>query len=277
MNGTQPRSNENHPSGANAVVALDPIRRQPTGTGRTETRGHLTIEVAGAPVTVTIVRSRRRRRTIAIAVEAATVVVRAPMASTDPELIALLRRRTDWIAGRMSRAPAVHHARPLVSGATVPYRGQALTLNIERRPIRRSAVGRHGDTLHVQVPSSIPDTEHQQAVHESVARWYRARAVEVIPDIVSHWSAVSGLEPARVLVRDQRRRWGSCGPDGTVRFNWRLILLDPRLAEYVVVHELAHLRHRNHQAPFWQEVSRLLPDHLERRRNLTAAGRELVV
>lgn len=277
MSRTERQSSEDNPSGANAAVALDPIRRQRPGAGRAETMSHLTVEVAGAPVTVTIVRSRRRRRTIAIAVEAATVVVRAPMASTDPQLIALLRRRADWIAGRMSRTPAVHHVRPLVSGATVPYRGEALTLNIERRPIRRSAVGRHGDTLHVQVPSSIPDTEHQEAVQQSVSGWYRAEAAEVLVGIVRHWSAISGLEPARVLVRDQRRRWGSCGPDGTIRFNWRLVLLDPGLAEYVVVHELAHLRHRNHQAPFWQEVSRLLPDHLERRRKLTAAGRELVM
>jgi predicted metal-dependent hydrolase len=80
-----------------------------------------------------------------------------------------------------------------------------------------------------------------------------------------------------MLIRNQHRRWGSCGPDGTVRLNWRLILLEPRLAEYVVVHELAHLRHRHHQAPFWQEVSRLMPDYLDRRRELSAAGRQLVV
>lgn len=277
MSSTQRQASEDNPPVANSAVAPVSIRRQRHGAGRAETMSHLTIEVAGALVTVTVVRSMRRRRTIAISVEAATVVVRAPMASTDPQLIALLRRRTDWIAGQMSRTPAVHHVRPLVSGATVPYRGQALTLNIERRPIRRSVVGRHDDTLHIQVPSSIPATEHQQAVQQSVSGWYRAEAAEVILGIVSHWSAVSGLEPARVLVRDQRRRWGSCGPDGTIRFNWRLVLLDPDLAEYVVVHELVHLRHRHHQAPFWQEVSRLLPDHLERRRKLTAAGRELVM
>jgi predicted metal-dependent hydrolase len=223
---------------------------------------------------VTIVRSARRRRTIAIVVEAAEVVVRAPMESADAQLISLLRRRTDWIAGRMGPAMSAHHARTLVSGAAVPYRGRALTLNIERRANGGSVVRLHGGTLRVQVPASIPDAEYQDAVHKSVSRWYRARAAEVLPDIVTHWAGVAGLEPARVLVRDQRRRWGSCGADGTIRLNWRLILLDPCLAEYVVVHELAHLRHRNHQAPFWQEVSRLLPGYLERRRNLTVAGRE---
>jgi predicted metal-dependent hydrolase len=76
-------------------------------------------------------------------------------------------------------------------------------------------------------------------------------------------------------MRDQKRRWGSCSPDGTIRLNWRLVLLESALAEYVVVHELAHLRHRHHQESFWQEVARLVPDHVSRRRQLRDAGKGL--
>ena len=82
-------------------------------------------------------------------------------------------------------------------------------------------------------------------------------------------------ETPQVLIRDQRQRWGSCAPDGTLRFNWRVVMLRPKLAEYIVVHELAHLKANSHSAEFWTLVSNLLPDAQQRRRLLREAGRML--
>ena len=82
-------------------------------------------------------------------------------------------------------------------------------------------------------------------------------------------------ETPEVLIRDQRQRWGSCAPDGTLRFNWRVVMLEPPLAEYVVVHELAHLKVGSHSSEYWALVSSLLPDAQRRRRWLREAGRIL--
>ena len=79
----------------------------------------------------------------------------------------------------------------------------------------------------------------------------------------------------RVLVRDQKTRWGSCSSDGTLRFNWRLAMLDPELVESVVVHELAHLDVMNHSPAFWKVVLRAMPDAKERGKRLREAGRYL--
>ena len=79
----------------------------------------------------------------------------------------------------------------------------------------------------------------------------------------------------RVLIRDQRRRWGSCARDGTLRFSWRAMMLEPALIDYVVVHELAHLTHQNHSADFWDLVRSAMPDADDRRRRLREAGRSL--
>ncbi len=81
--------------------------------------------------------------------------------------------------------------------------------------------------------------------------------------------------PPRVLIRDQRLRWGSCAPDGTLRFNWRVVMLKPSLIEYVVVHELAHLTHPNHSPSFWGLVTEVMPDAQERRARLREEGRTL--
>ena len=69
--------------------------------------------------------------------------------------------------------------------------------------------------------------------------------------------------------------WGSCAPDGTLRFNWRAVMLNPSLIEYVVVHELAHLTHRNHSVNFWDLMSKAMPDAKQRRQQLRDEGHRL--
>ncbi len=93
----------------------------------------------------------------------------------------------------------------------------------------------------------------------------RREAQPAIEAAVERWSPVLGCRPSRVIVRSYKRRWGSCSADGTLRFNWRLTLLDLSALDYVVVHELAHLRERNHARAFWALVAQALPDFKERR------------
>lgn len=251
--------------------------RQRVGVRAGETMDQLIIDVAGVPIPAMIIRSARRSRTLAISVEAGTLKVRAPLTATNAQVIDMVKKRATWIAGRLRSLPTGPAEPLLANGETLPYLGASLTLRVALHAGRRVKAGLDGSTLLVELPAALPPAAHAANTRHAVSAWYRARAAEALPEVLRHWSAVSGLVPSRVLIRDQRRRWGSCAPDGTVRLNWRLILLAPRLAEYVVVHELAHLRHRHHQASFWQEVSRLMPDYLDRRRELSAAGRELVV
>ena len=85
------------------------------------------------------------------------------------------------------------------------------------------------------------------------------------------------MRPARLAIRGQRTRWGSCTSRGTVSLNWRLVLLPSRLADYVIVHELCHLRHMNHSRRFWSLVASVIPDWAERRSELDAAQATLAL
>ena len=82
-------------------------------------------------------------------------------------------------------------------------------------------------------------------------------------------------EIPRVLVREQRTRWGSCSADGTLRFSWRLAMVEQELIDSVAVHELAHLEVMDHSRAFWDVVLRAMPDAKERRKRLAEAGRHL--
>jgi predicted metal-dependent hydrolase len=102
--------------------------------------------------------------------------------------------------------------------------------------------------------------------------WYRREAAILLTERVHYFAVRLRLAPPRLELRQWRRRWGECRADGTLRFNWRLILLPPEIVDYVVVHELAHLVVPGHSPDFWRQVEHHLPDYAVRRRWLKVYG-----
>jgi predicted metal-dependent hydrolase len=251
------------------------------------------------PIPYTLIRSPGRRRTLSLTVlRDGEVVVRAPMRVALREVREFVERRAGWIerqrAARSAESArrAREAARPVASGDTVPYRGRQLRLLIEpsggRQLARLPAVTLEEGALRVSVPgeeragiaasraNAIRPYEGwpgREGVRDALVAWYRERALEHVEERVAAWVPLVGCAPVRVSVGDARSRWGSCSQKGALRFSWRLVMAEPDLLEYVVVHELVHLRIKNHRAKFWSEVERLLPDCKERRARLRAFGR----
>ncbi len=96
----------------------------------------------------------------------------------------------------------------------------------------------------------------------------RDEALAFVTERVRFWNRVYGFEYKAITVRNQKTRWGSCSREGRLSFNWRLILLPPGMADYVVVHELCHLAHFDHSPAFWALVARTVPDHREIRKRM---------
>lgn len=96
----------------------------------------------------------------------------------------------------------------------------------------------------------------------------KARAKKVIVERVKYFAGLHGFSFKRISIKNTSSRWGSCSTNDNLNFNYKLIFLSERLLEYVVVHELCHLRHHNHSASFWAEVGNILPDYRVREREL---------
>ncbi|MGC8894764.1 MAG: M48 family metallopeptidase [candidate division WOR-3 bacterium] len=96
--------------------------------------------------------------------------------------------------------------------------------------------------------------------------WYREEASVFLFNRVQHWAKIMRVRPGRTSVRDQRTRWGSCSSAGNISLSFRLIMVPEPMSDYVVVHELAHIKHKNHSKDFWGLVGRFIPDYKERRR-----------
>ena len=134
-----------------------------------------------------------------------------------------------------------------------------------------------GGWLHVPAGGGVQDVAEVRAeVRAAVVAWFRRRAAERLPERVAAWHAKAGVPMPRVKLASQQKRWGSCDQAGTIRLNWRIIQAPMRLVDYVVVHELVHLRHRGHGRDYWQAVGRVMPDYERRRRDLRERGAFLV-
>lgn len=118
-----------------------------------------------------------------------------------------------------------------------------------------------------------PDMTAQQK--QALEKRFRQAAAEYIPARVTYYHQFTGGSFQRITIRAQKTRWGSCSSRGTLSFNWRLMLAPPRVLDYVVVHELCHLKHMDHSRNFWNAVAEIMPDYKEHKKWLKENGARL--
>ena len=221
-------------------------------------------------------RSGRRKKTVQITVDGSGVQVAAPLTTSDSELQAIVRKRAAWILNHATDAALDSVPKRFISGETLPYLGRNVRLIVEPADVHAPQVRFDHWRFRVSVPEGLEGQDRYQRIRRAVVDWYRNRAAERLRSGVQRWwSRLGNSGEAQILIRDQRQRWGSCAPDGTLRFNWRLMMLEASLVEYVIVHELVHLSVKNHSDDFWRMLASVLPDVEQRRQRLREAGKSL--
>ncbi len=154
------------------------------------------------------------------------------------------------------------------NGITLPYLGQEYTLEVRiYRSYQKPGVMEEGKKL--VVLTAISD---EAVVEKAVREWYAARAKQVIEARVKRYCQELGEQVGAVRIKNVKSRWGSCSSKRNLNFNWRLVMAPMEVLDYVVVHELCHLREMNHSANFWALVGAVLPDYKARSEWLKTCG-----
>ena len=202
-----------------------------------------------------------RRRSIGIMVTTeGKVVVTLPRGATQESLARALEKHRAWIEAKVAeRQAAWGH----IKAGEAYFLGEAFRLTVLRGAT--GAVTLNGPEIRVPLPEGAD-------LWSRLVAWYAERALTRLQARVAHFAASMGLSPGPVELKGWKRRWGECHPDGKLRFNWRLILCPPMVIDYVVVHELAHLKVAGHNPRFWGQVAKVLPDYAARRRWLNREG-----
>lgn len=151
----------------------------------------------------------------------------------------------------------------LCNGGRVAYEGKVLTLRCDPN-IARTQRSVHTDELLVRAEA----TASAEEIAAVVQKWLKERFAERLPERISFWANKTGLHPKKVSISNAKKQWGSCTRQGAIRLSWRLICLPAAALDYVIVHELVHLRHFDHSSAFWNDVQTIYPETPSVRRYL---------
>ena len=223
----------------------------------------------GQRVNYILHRSHGRRR-ISLSVDERGLRVGAPLRASLREIESVLRDHARWVVRKLAdwndkRPPA----RRWDSGESLAYLGLPLKLAVAPGISEVQYMPPH---LQIHTPDLAPAAVSALAKH-----WLRGQALEHFHQRVEHFRSHITLEPVSLRLSTARSRWGSCHASGRISLNWRLIHLPQHLVDYVVVHELAHLREMNHSPRFWAVVSRVIPDYIARRREIRRESHRYLV
>ena len=227
-----------------------------------------TIQVGKTAIEYEVRRSARRKKTVQIKMEDGVARVLTPAALPDAEIRALVRKRSGWIIEHTPDTKPESSSERFAHGRILPYMGRGVKVVVRRADVWFPAVRLDQRRFRVVAPRNARDGER---IYRAFVEWYSARAHERLPEIVDRWWPRLGRgdrTEIAIHIRDQKSRWASCSVKGSLNFNWRLMMLEPPLTEYIVVHELAHLTEMNHSPAFWSVVEKALPDVKQRRQRL---------
>lgn len=250
------------PAAPASPSAAPAVSRHPQAQREIRLSGHL----------VAYALKRGRRRSIGFVVGMDGLSVSAPKWVGLAEIDGALVEKGDWILRKLreqqDRARRLQAAKvEWRDGTTIPYLGDTLIVVLDARAglkpggavLNSDAAALPGVprlTLHI----GLPHTATPEQIRDSVQSWLQREARQVFEDRCRHFTQLLGVQYKRLSLSSAQTRWGSASADGSIRLNWRLIHFALSTIDYVVAHELAHLREMNHSPRFWDVVRSVMPD-----------------
>lgn len=213
---------------------------------------------------------RSKRRTIALIIERdGSFTVRAPIRAPHVVIEIFIQQKADWITrtrDKMKSTPCEPTVgKQYIDGEKFLFLGSSFDLEL-------AELQKH--SLHFD--SGFTLRRSVQIKGEQVfTRWYKEQALEVITERVKQYSQQYNFTPKQVKISSAKTRWGSCSPNGTLNFTWRLVMAPLDVIDYVVVHELAHLRVKDHSSKFWKVVESIYPEYKKQRKWLRENGERM--
>lgn len=213
---------------------------------------------------------RSKRRTIALIIERdGSFTVRAPLRAPTAAIETFIQQKADWITRTRDRMKSIEPilGKQYADGEKFLFLGSSFDLKL---------VGFQKHSLHFD--SGFTLRRAAQTKGEQVfTRWYKERALEIISERVKQYSQQYNFAPKQVKISSAKTRWGSCSPNGALNFTWRLVMAPLAVIDYVVAHELVHLRVKDHSSKFWKTVESIYPDYKKQRKWLRENGGKLIL
>ncbi|MDZ4992483.1 DUF45 domain-containing protein [Clostridium perfringens] len=215
---------------------------------------------------------RSKRRTMSIEVLAkGEVKVRAPMSIPKERILEYVKTKGKWIVEKQENAKIISSKkvkREFVDGESFMYLGEEYLLKIRYNQFLKGvSVNLIGENLVVDIAKY-----DREKIKKAIELWYREVGLKIIKERVDYYSKFYPLKSRSIKVKEQKRRWGSCTYYNDLLFNWRCIMAPIEVLDYIVVHEMTHMIHKNHSKNYWEAVAKVMPDYKEKNNWLKANG-----
>jgi predicted metal-dependent hydrolase len=206
------------------------------------------------------VQHSNRAKSADLIVEHGQIRIVVPKETAIPQIERIIAQKDRWIRQKLRLQSTIIEPKPkeFISGEAFPYLGKNYRLKVIDGSKDRVVLG--SGRLEVCVADRQGSKGTDDRVRSLLVAWYREKALKRINEKVEKYSKRLGLKPQSVKVRDYKSRWGSCILPSTVSFNWRIVMAPHKIIDYVVVHELCHLKHHDHSERFWSTVDRTVRD-----------------
>jgi predicted metal-dependent hydrolase len=210
---------------------------------------------------------RSSRRTIGFCIDGTGLAITAPRWVTIADIESAILDKQNWIVRKLTewQTRVEQRALPRIEwkdGAQLPFLGKTISVALTAA----SALSFDDETSVLTLP--LPALADAQQIKDRVQGWLQSEAKRIFGARLAVYAAKLGVEYRAFALSSAATRWGSCSSDGKIRLNWRLIHFPMSIIDYVVAHELAHLREMNHSPRFWQTVESIFPEFREARHTL---------
>jgi predicted metal-dependent hydrolase len=236
----------------------------------------ITEQIRFQELEVTVIRAPRRSRMSVVVKPCGEIRLYVRKGTSHSLCHELVREWEPWIRKRLEEVRKLQYKYPfleLVSGNRLPYLGQLVDLHVRSHANYRKISFRfnESDQLILSLPDSferIDSRERYMAVKRVFQAFYKKNAKALLTSRIEYWSKKMNLSVGRLSFRNQKTVWGSCSPEGNISLNWKLLVFPLSVIDYVVIHELAHIEHKNHSKSFWALVRSYDPRYMEHKKFL---------
>ena len=223
-------------------------------------------------LSIEVVRTKRKK-TASIKVADGLVQAVVPNQLSNTRVKELVQKSIPWIRRKLREQSqtVTHKPKKYVSGENFSYLGRNYRLKV------LSGNNCKVKLLRGNLEVIVSRNSQECNIRNALVDWYECHALERLADKTKRYSGIIGVSPNSISVRNYQSRWGSCSSNGDIRYNWRIIIAPHQIVDYVVVHELCHLRHLNHSPAYWESVKQVLPDYPIYRKWLREQGETLKI
>lgn len=221
-----------------------------------------------------------KRKNATLAVYPLKIVEISVPTNLEPEHIqSLVRKKAHWVMKQIvwfDEIVQMDSKKEHVNGESYLYLGRQYRLKIIRNHEKPQAklIGKY---LTVWLPEDTSKNQENKLVKAAIWKWYKNQATKKIEEVIDLYSKKLGIQSPKYIIKNQYKRWGSCTSKNVLNFNFRIAMAPVALLQYIVAHEMVHIKHKDHSKEFWKQLQTIMPDYEDRKERLRKEGTQYVL